>query len=533
MLYDYLYDWQKPIIDQFKDRNTFGLYLDMGLGKTLLSLAFAEQQKSEKILIITIETKACETEDQDGSFLYWAKKMEIPYSFYNKKWSFRDEGVKKRRVKISSETKDLLILNYEATYESGHTEIINGKKHKNCVLTHIVEDFIKSCKNQNVTMIVDECHNIKELSSLKTKALFKIKRDLQLNGNKVYTYLLSGTPFTQGYIDLYSQLKILGWEGNKTLFEEAFCLKGNIGGLYPWQQPIIGYQNIDKLYELIHKFAITIKSEKVIKLPEKVIVEHKLPNNEDMILFTCEKLKKSRIEEYVKNKNINLPYKLEESPRGGQINNPFYRNIAFPELKWEAETVGTFWMRSRQLSIGFQGNSEEDRWFDKSRLQELEKLLSEHPDNYVLFYNYVPEFLEIFDICEKLGYNVDVCNGDLKSSYFYEKYRNQSEGERLVNNKNIILANFASGSAGSNWQLYNKCILFSIPVFKDWEQSLKRVHRIGQKETVIYHIFYANNWLDLSMMKTLKESKEYDNNLFESDLKRIQTLLSQDERFNI
>lgn len=528
MLYNYLYDWQKPIVDKFKDKPNFALYLDMGLGKTLLSLAFAEQQKSDKILIITIDTKARETVNESGSFLYWADKMETKYNFYNKTWSFREEGAKKRRVKISPETKDLLILNYEATYEPGHSKIINGKKHKECVLTHIVEDFIQSCKNQSVTIIVDECHNIKELDSLKTKALFKIKRDLQIKGNKVHLYLLSGTPFTQGYIDLYSQLKILGWEGNKSIFEDNFCLKGNIGGLYPWQQPIVGYKNIDELYKLIHRFGITIKSEKVIKLPERITVEHKLPSNEDMNMFTCEKIKKSYLEDYIARKNIQLPYELDEAPRDGRVNNPFFRNIAFPDLKWEAETIGSFWMRARQLSIGFQGNSEEDRWFDKSRLAELEKLLTDNPDNYVLFYNYVPEFLEIFEICDKLGYNVDVCNGEMKSLYFYDKYRNQKEGERLVNKKNIILANFASGSAGSNWQLYNKCILFSIPVFKDWEQSLKRVHRIGQKETVIYHIFYSNNWLDLSMLKTLRESKQYDNNLFESDLKRIQSLLSLD-----
>ena len=215
--------------------------------------------------------------------------------------------------------------------------------------------------------------------------------------------------------------------------------------------------------------------------------------------------------DYIEKHNLTLPYDLNESIRGGKINNPFYRNIDFPSLKWLAETSGTFWLRSRQLSIGFQGNSEEAKWFDRTRLEEVKKLLEEYPDNYVLFYNFDPEFYELFDICDALGYNIDVCNGSIQSEHFYQKYLKQSEGERLLNKKNIILANFDSGSAGSNWQLYDKCILFSVPLFGAYQQGLKRIHRIGQKNTVIYHIFYQKNWLDMSMLKSLQNSKHIIN----------------------
>ena len=453
--------------------------------------------------------------------------MDTKYNLYNKTYFFRPGGVKKRTVTITPETKDVFVINYEGLYKSGQGFINDkGKKKKRCVLSEKIEDFINSCKNNIVTIIVDESHKIKDLDSLQTKALLMIIRNLQLRGNKVYIYLLTGTPFTAGFIDLYSQLKILGWEGNKTQFEEAFCIRGNVGGLFPWQQPIVGYKNVPQLYQLVHKFAITIKSESVINLPEQIFTYHKMPNTNEMNVFTCEKLKKELIEEYIKKNNIVLPYALNEGLRQGKINNPFYRNIAFPELKWIAETAGNFWMRSRQLSIGFQGNSDDYKWFNRERLEKLKELLEDHPDNYVLFYNYDPEFYEIFEICSELGYKVDICNGSMKSDYFYQKYLKQDEAKRLINTKNIIIANFASGSEGANWQLYNKCILFSLPTFGNWQQGLKRVHRIGQKSTVVYHVFYSENWLDLSMLKALKEHKEYDQKMFESDLKRIQDLIS-------
>ena len=181
-------------------------------------------------------------------------------------------------------------------------------------------------------------------------------------------------------------------------------------------------------------------------------------------------------------------------------------------------------MRCRQLSIGFQGNAEESNWYDKRRLEQLKRFLIENESNYVLFYNYIPELYELFELCTDIGYNTDVYCGEIKSLKNYKRFSNQSESERLVNTKNIILANFASGSTGVNWQLYNKCILFSVPLYAHYEQGIKRIHRIGQKENVQYHFFYQDNWLDKAMIKALKESVNYSDEMFQSDLVRVQEL---------
>lgn len=528
MLYDELYDWQKQIIDSYRDRQAFGLWLDMGLGKTPLSLAFAEAHDCEKILIVSINKKATEDENVKDSFFWWANHMKRKYALHDKRVSFREEGALKWRRKISADTNDILLLNYEALYRPGQSiAAANGKKRKRCVLTDIVEDFVLSCAGKRVAVIVDESHKIKELDSLQTMAIKKITQMLVLKKAKVWTYLLTGTPFTKGYEDLYAQLKFLGWEGNKETFVDNFCIRGRVGGLLEWQQPIIGYKNVDKLYALVHRYAMTVKTDSVVKLPEQVFVYHKLKSTEDMTMLTVERLKKELIEGYASKRNVSFPYPLEETTRGGSVNNPFYRNAAFPEVKWLAETAGSFWMRSRQMSVGFQGNDEDFEWYSRDRLDAFEELLRDHEDNYVVFYNYEPEFFELFDVCYRLGYSIDVCNGSIKSEYFYSKYCSQTDGERLTNKKNVILANFKSGSAGANWQMYDKCVLFSLPGFGDYQQSIKRIHRLGQKSTVIYHVFYAENWLDLSMLKALRESKEYDKDMFESDLKRVQTIMSQ------
>ena len=60
--------------------------------------------------------------------------------------------------------------------------------------------------------------------------------------------------------------------------------------------------------------------------------------------------------------------------------------------------------------------------------------------------------------------------------------------------------------------------MFSIPLYRDYEQALKRIHRIGQKETVTYFIFKQNNKLDNSMLESLKNKEEYNLEMFKKDL---------------
>lgn len=511
-LYNNLFDYQKNIIDKFKDRENFGLFLDMGLGKTILSLAFAEINQCTKALIVTINAKAEESPTLKDSWLGWASKSDMKYEFHTKHTTNSYDITKN----------DLLLINYESLFSRAKD------KRQKVQLKQNVNDFISSCKGHNVALIIDESHRMKNLQSLQTSAIFKIQKLLKLQSKKVYTYLLTGTPFTTGYIDLYTQLKALGYPDNKGNFVDRYCIRGNLPGLLGWQQPIVGYKNIAELYKLIHTYAITIKSEDVIKLPKQIFVDYTLPESHQFKMLTSEYVKGNDIiteNNLHTNKINNIEYYLHDK----KFPNPYFRNIAYPELKWIAETNGTFWLRAREISIGFQGNSEESEWYDKSRMNKIKAFLERNEDNYIIFYNYTPELIELFNMCDSLGYNVDAYCGDIKSLTFYEKYSNMNDSEKLVNKKNVIIANFASGSTGMNWQNYNKVIIASTPLYKDYAQAIKRVHRPGQKETVFYYSFYQDNWLDNSMRKALNEQKQYSEDMYKADLDRINHIMEKDK----
>ena len=515
-IYNSLYPFQKNIVDKFQSYKKFGLFLDMGLGKTPTSLALAEVNECRKVLIITINSKAIESEDESGSWLNWAKKSILKFDFFNK--------YSKTEAFIASKDKpQLFIINYEALFKHGK----RSSRSSALVLNERVLAFLNVCKKESVCVILDESHKVKDLQSQQTKAIKSIIKTLENIAKDFHLYLCTGTPFTSGYIDLYSQLKLLGYDKTKTEFVDMFCERGRVKGLLDWQQPIVGYKNVDALFKLLHKFAITIRSEDVIALPEKVFVDVVQSKSLAFDMFTKEKVRGNEILAFA-----NLHHELDKYDKNrfnttSLCSNPFYRNIDYPELDFFAETSGTMWLRARQLSIGFIGNATKAEWYDTSRLKALEKFLSENEDNYLLFYNYTPELCEIFEICEKLGYNIDVYCGEVKSLFFYEKYSKMSDSEKLVNKKNIIIANFASGSTGLNWQEYNKCILFSVPIYKDFAQGHKRIHRLGQKaNTVIYYNFYQENWLDINMKNALNSTIEYNEEMFAADLARINSLKS-------
>lgn len=475
MIYDKLYPWQKKLVDNIKDKDSYGLFLDCGLGKTPISLALAEVNNCDKIMIITLTSKVMESDT--SSFEGWSAHLNPIHKF------LRITKESKKIVFDSAPT--TIITNYEYLYD---------RKSKQVELRNEFQEFIKSCKGQNVCLILDESHEVKNSSSIQSKAVAKLKSLLKINANVLKLYLLTGTPFTRDCSDLHNQLKLLGMDKSKGWFIDEFCVRDKKRGLLEWQQPIIGTKNEDQLFDLVHQYAVTIDSKDVLDLPEQIFNHIIIPSNNEFAKLTSEK--------------------IDHKP------NLYYRNLTYPETTYLADTPGALWLRARQINIGFQGNKEDCIWYSKDRLNVLKEFLEKHPDNYVLFYNYVPELLDIFDICEELDYKIDVFSGDIKSLVYYEKYSGMSLADKTINKKRIILSNFASGSTGKNWQEYNKCIIFSLPTYKDWAQGIKRLHRDGQKDNVIYYVFRSDNWLDNQMFESLMDKKDYNEDLFKEGLSK-------------
>jgi SNF2 family DNA or RNA helicase len=71
------------------------------------------------------------------------------------------------------------------------------------------------------------------------------------------------------------------------------------------------------------------------------------------------------------------------------------------------------------------------------------------------------------------------------------------------------------GAHGLSLQLANRIIYFSLPLSSElFEQSKKRVHRIGQARPCFYYYLLVENSVDGKIFKTLEERKDYTDYLF-------------------
>lgn len=221
MLYNLLFEYQKNIVNELKDFDSVALFMDVGTGKSITSLALYEQKliqkRVKKLLIICLCAKLNE----------WKKDCEKWYPFSK---VLVLDGSKKSKKAFQDNDYDILIVNFEKTWRMKE------------LLYKINEEFY---------IIIDESHKIKE----STTKVGKFMQDLRFITK--YKVILTATPMNNGYIDLYNQMYFLGLlDMSLNRFKEEYCIEKLMyfPGMKPFKK-IIGYTRTDYLDCLLNKYA--------------------------------------------------------------------------------------------------------------------------------------------------------------------------------------------------------------------------------------------------------------------------------------
>lgn len=222
MIYDKLYDYQKKIVDSRKDYESHALFMDMGTGKTITSLALFEQSGLKKILVICIVSKR---ED-------WHEEIKINCNIES---TILDKGTTKNKELLKNGSKSY-IVNFESCWRLDKD-----------LLDLIDEDWF---------IIIDESHKIKNTKSKIGKFVNKLR-------TKTYgKCILTGTPQNQGYIDYYNQLRFIDVLMMKEKqFKDEYCVYelSSFGGRYVNQ--LVGYKNTQELDRIINENCIFFKRD--------------------------------------------------------------------------------------------------------------------------------------------------------------------------------------------------------------------------------------------------------------------------------
>ena len=304
------------------------------------------------------------------------------------------------------------------------------------------------------TLMLDESSMIQNELAKRTKFI------LGLNYQNVI--LLSGTPVGGKYEHLWSQCRLLGWYISKKDFWDRY-IKTRLIDVNGFSLPIVvGYYNIRELKDNLRDHgAVFLKSNEVLDLPEQIHIKQYVEPTKEYKSFK-------------KNSIIEMD---DELLIGDNI---------LKKLLYERQLCGMY---------------------NQNKLDALKELMESTTNRLIIFYNFTKEKDLIVDICKKLNKSYSILNGEIKDLKAYED-----------NEDSVTIVQYQAGAMGLNLQKANKIIYFTLPLSSElFEQSKKRIHRIGQNDSCFYYYLLTKGTVEESIYKTLLKRQDYTNELYRKE----------------
>ena len=308
-------------------------------------------------------------------------------------------------------------------------------------------------KLRNFTLMLDESQAIANNTSKQTKGVAKLKFD-----NLV---LLSGTPCSNARYDkLYTQLKMLGLHMNKRSYEDRYCNFFDMeksGIKFRVLSKTNPYKNVDELKQVMKDLGcVFMRTDEVLDLPEQRFIN---------VWVQPSKYYKT----FIKDGYVDCG-----------------------ETEYISSSPATDMLYARQLC-----NS-------KEKLEMVRTLIEGTEDRVIIFYNFNCELDLLQQLISKLKRPISYVNGSVKNLNCYNN-----------NSDSVTLVQYQSGSSGVNLQKASKMIYYSPPIKSDFfEQSKKRIHRIGQDNKCCYWLLITKDSIETQIYKTLKKKESYTLELF-------------------
>lgn len=310
-------------------------------------------------------------------------------------------------------------------------------------------------KLEQFTLMLDESSLIQNETAKRSKFI--------MNLNFENLILLSGTPTGGKYEKLWSQLKMLGYKLTKKSFYNMyidFHYDNNEG--FPIMI-IDGYKNVERLKRKMREYGCHfLKTEEVLDLPQQI--------DTTIYVDTTKEYRKFRKDCIV--------------------------TISDDELV--GDTTLTKMLYERQLC----GH------YNKEKLNAFRDLVESTDDRLIVFYNFTAELVELEQIVCEYARPYSVVNGAGKDLRAYEEESNS-----------ITFIQYQAGAMGLNLQKANKIVYFTPPLSSElFEQSKKRIHRIGQEKPCFYYYMTCKNSIEEKIYNTLAMRRDYTNTLFEKEI---------------
>lgn len=433
----------------------FGFLFEMGCGKTLTAIATVgagyQMGKVKKVLIVA-PTSVCAV---------WPKEFNEYADFkYTVKVLLGD---KKSRIKALDDLDKfpfqalkVAVINYESTWR---------------------EDLFDRLMEFDADLIIaDESQRIKTHDAAQSKAMH------QLGDKARYKLILSGTPVQNEAVDIFSQYRFLDptiFGQNFYAFRGRYCVMGGFN-----RKQIVQYRDLDTLIRKEHSIAYRVTKEEALDLPEQTFENRYITLNK----------KERNIYDRLRRDSF------AELDGGGTIT---------------ATTVLTKLLRLQQFTGGFlvEDDAAKPQLVSRGKLDALADILQDYvvegKKKLVIFARFIPEVMEILklssDMIKKHGMQTVGIYGDIKKELRGDIVQQfQTDPATMV-----FVGQIDTAGTGITLTAADTCVYYSENFnYATYEQSLSRIHRIGQRHPCTYIHLVAEKTVDDLILRSLAAKED-------------------------
>ncbi len=320
-------------------------------------------------------------------------------------------------------------------------------------------------KLKDFTLLLDESSLIQNEKAKRTRFILKMQPKNVI--------LLSGTPTGGKYERLWSQMHLLGWNISKDMYWNQFVIVKRLDLISGRSIPLVaGYKNVDRLKRKMAEYGCQfLKTNEVFDLPLQNFQKINVPSSREY-----KKFKETGIVTFVD------PYDVENG----------YSLVG--------DTTLTKMLYERQLcSI-----------YSEDKLKAFSDLLDSTEDRLIVFYNFTAELEAMRKILQAQRRPYSIVNGNQKNLNCYN-----------IKDDSVTFVQYQAGAMGLNLQKANKVIYYSLPLSSElFEQSKKRIHRIGQDKPCFYYLLICKGSIEEKILATLKMRKDYTAELFKKEIEQ-------------
>lgn len=305
----------------------------------------------------------------------------------------------------------------------------------------------------DLALMFDESSLLQNAMSKRTKAAMK------LAGKADTLVLLSGTPVDGKYERLWTQLRMLGWDIDEKLFWRQYVeSETTMREGFPITK-VTGYKNEERLVRKMKELGCDfLKTDDVIDLPDQRFIRVDVP------MSKCYR-------EFAKTNVITA------------FGRDFVGDTVFGDLT-----------AKRQLAAAY----------SPAKLEAFGDLLDGTSKRLVVFYNFDVELEGLTEELAKRCRQYGVLNG---KKHDLSPFLDTDDG--------VALIQYQAGAMGVNLQQADTCVYFSPPLASSlFEQSKKRIHRVGQDKPCTYYELVSKGTVEEKIYDTLAMRRDYTEKLF-------------------